>query len=131
MTSPLDGPLKRAIAKGFQGKLTLGVLRRETSSGLDSKGDPTTPTKQDISFNGIREDFSLFTKANAGIPETDVKILILLGSMSANLTPKKDDLIYLKSPWNQWYKCRRLLTIDPAGASCSLQAYAVSGIAAP
>lgn len=132
MASPLEGALKRQIAKGFAGKLTLGVLRRSTSSGLDSWGDPLPPTITDISFNGIRQDFSLYTKANAGIPETDVNILILLGSMKpVELTPKKDDLVYMRKPWNQWYQCRRVLSIDPAGASCNLQAFAVSGIAAP
>ena len=132
MVSPLEGALKRAIAKGFTGKLTLGVLRRSETSGVDSWGDPLPPTTTDITFNGIREDFSAFTKAQAGIPETDVKILILLGSMKpSELTPKKDDLVYMKKPWNQWYMCRRVLSIDPAGASCNLQAYAVSGLEAP
>jgi hypothetical protein len=131
MASPLEGSLKRAIAKGFAGKLTLGVLRRSTSSGVDDKGDALPPTTTDTRFNGIRSDFSAFSKAQAGIPETDVKILVLLGSMKPEITPKKDDLIYMRRPWNQWYMCRRVLTIDPAGASCELQAYAVSGLAAP
>ena len=125
MVSLLEGELQRRIAKAFKGRLTLGTLRRTDSSGVDSFGDAIASTSTDIGFEGIREDFSLFYKANSGVPETDVKILILLGSMTTLITPKEDDLIFMKTPWNKWYKCRRVLTIDPAAASCTLQAYEV------
>jgi hypothetical protein len=125
MTSPLEGQLKKAIAAGFKGRLTKGTLRRATIGGLDSWGDPLPASSVDVAFEGIRESFSAPFMARAGIPDTDVSILILLGSMSPGLMPKQDDVVYMKAPWNKWYKCRKVLEIDPAGASCRLQAYEI------
>lgn len=125
MASLLERQLKQQIAKAFKGKLTKGTLRRTESAGLDSWGDPLANTTTDSAFEGIREDFSALYKAQAGIPDTDVGILILLGSMRPEITPKQDDLVFLKTPWNKWYKCRRVISIDPAGASCRLQAYEI------
>jgi hypothetical protein len=125
MVSLLEGQLKERIAKGFQGKLTLGTLRRVTTTGLDNKGDETSPVTTDVGFEGIRQSFSALYKAQAGIPETDVKILILLGSITTGVTPRESDMIYLKAPWNRWHKVRRILETDPARASCLVQAYEI------
>lgn len=121
----LEGALKAQIAKSFKGKLTLGTIRREVTTAVDSKGDVTPVTPTTFVFEGIRDSFSLFTKANSGIPETDVAILVLLGSVKPVTLPVKDDKIYLKAPWNNWYQVRRVLEIDPAGASCKLQCYSI------
>jgi hypothetical protein len=125
MASLLEGALKQSIASAFKGKLTLGTLRRVSSTTVDSKGNPVPGTASTFTFEGIREDFSLFSKANSGIPETDVKILVLLGSLNPVTTIKKDDVLYLSTPWLKWYKVRRILAVDPAGASCSVQAYEI------
>jgi len=125
MTSLLVSGIKTKVAAAFKGKLTLGTIRRETTVGLNALGDPTTPTVTTFSFEGIREDFSKWYKAQSGIPETDVGILVLLGSVVPATTPKQDDLIFLSAPWSLWYKVRNVLSIDPAGATARLQAYEV------
>lgn len=125
MTSLLEGALKAQIAKGFKGKLTLGTIRRGTATTVDDAGNDVSGTPTEYACEGIRESFSTYTKAAANIPDTDVSILILLGSVKPATTPVTNDLIYLKAPWNRWHKVRRVLEIDPAGASAKLQAYEV------
>lgn len=124
MVSLLEGKLKTKIAAAFNGKLTRGTIRRETPTGVNSGGSPNNPTVTTAGFNGIRESFSAFYKAQANIPETDVSILILLGSTT--IEPKQDDLVYLDKPWYKWHKVRRVLTVDPAQASMKVQAYEVA-----
>lgn len=114
------------MAKSFRGKLTRGTLRRDTVTATDNSGDPTARSTATFEFHsGIRESFSASFMVRAGIPETDVSILILLGSLNPETVPKADDLIYLRAPWNVWHKCRRVLEIDPAGASARLQVYEI------
>ena len=125
MVSLLDSALKQKVAAAFKGKLTRGILRKTAGVTRDSNGDRSTGTVTTYTFEGIREDFSLFHKANSGIPETDVRILLILGSLNPATTVQKDNQIYLNTPWNAWYQVRRVLTIDPAGASCSVQAYEI------
>jgi len=125
MTSLLVSGLKNKIAAAFKGKLTLGTLRRESFTGLDADGDPTGTTTATYTFEGIRESFTARYKAQAGIPDTDVAILILLGSCKPAVTPTQNDKIYLQAPWNAWFQVRKVLEIDPAGASARLQAYEI------
>lgn len=125
MVSLLDSAIKRKVAAAFKGKLTTGIMRRSVPGGLDSNGDASAPTVTTFTFEGIREDFSLYSKANAGIPDTDVAIMVLLGSLVPTTTVKKDDQLYLGTPWEQWYQVRRVISIDPAGATAKYQAYAI------
>lgn len=125
MTSLLEGALKAKIARSFKGKLTLGSIRRETATTVDNLGNDVPSTPSTFTFEGIREDFSAYYKANAGIPDTDVSILVLLGSVKPVTTPVSSDKIYLQAPWNKWYQVRKVLSIDPAGASAKLQAYEI------
>lgn len=125
MVSLLEGTLKARIAAGFKGKLTTGTLRRDTAGAVDSAGDATTPTVTTYTINGIRDSFSASYLAQTGIPITDVRILVLLGSVVPATTPVEDDAIYLNAPWNRWHQVRRVLEIDPAGASCLLQAFEI------
>jgi hypothetical protein len=127
MTSLLEGALKAKIATAFKGKLTTGTLRRVTAGGLNSLGDPITPTTTNYPFvSGIRESFSVAFAARAGIPVTDVRILILLGSIvPPTIVPVADDLVFLSTPWNKWHKVRAVISIDPAAASAVLQAYEI------
>ncbi len=128
MVSLLEGKLKAKIAQGFKGKLTKGVLRRSVATGLDSRGNPTAPTITSFNFEGIRESWSALYKANAGIPDTDVSILILQGSFKpvTVITKADEDAeIFLDKPWNAWFQVRKVLEVDPAGASARLQCYEI------
>jgi hypothetical protein len=112
------------VAAGFKGKLTKGTLHRPGSTTVDDFGDDVPGTPETYAIGEcIREDFSAFYRVQAGIPDTDVSILILLGTVAT--VPRKDDFVYLKTPWNRWHKIRRILTIDPAGASGKYQAFEV------
>ncbi|PWJ81484.1 hypothetical protein C7441_11015 [Pseudaminobacter salicylatoxidans] len=119
--SPLDA-MKAQIAKGFKGKLRKGMIRRMVpGTGVDDFGDPVGMVPADFSFEGIRESFDASWAASAGIPSTDVGILVLLGSTAVE--PKQGDTVQIEGMWHQ---VRRVLDIDPAGASMRLQAYEVS-----
>ena len=124
MVSPLEGSLKKQVAAGFKGYLLNGTIRRSTPTGVDAKGDGTAPTITTAPFEGIRGSFSAFVRAQAGIPETDVSILVLLGSTT--MEPRKDDLINIPKGSAKWYNVRRIVDIDPAGATANCQAYEVS-----
>lgn len=125
MVSYLEGALKRKIAAGFAGRLTRGRLRRVGSSTMDEAGDLEESSASTFTFEGIRESFSATFRAQAGIPEKDVSILILLGSLVPETTPLPDDEVYLGAPWQKWHKLRSILEIDPAGASAKCQAYEI------
>ena len=128
MVSLLESKLKAAIAKGFQGKLLQGTLRREAPAGRDTYGDATGAVITTFTFEGIRETWTARYKAMAGIPETDVSILILQGSFNPVTVVTKEDqnsYIYMSTPWLAWYKVRNVLEVDPAGASARLQVYEV------
>ncbi len=83
MTSFLEGPLKKAIAQGFRGRLSKGTLRRYTYT-IDSKGDRIPGSHIDYPFEGTRDDFDARYRMQAGIPEKDVRVLVLLGSTNAD-----------------------------------------------
>lgn len=126
MASPLAGSLSKQLAKGFKGRLLSGTVRRYTFT-RDTKGNPEPTGKTDYTFaSGIREDFDARWRTQAGIPDTDVGILILLGSIS--ITPgQNDDIMFNSGPYaGAWYHVRQVLSIDPAGASVRLQAYQIA-----
>lgn len=128
MVSLLDAKLRQTVAKAFKGKLTKGTFRRVSSTSLNSLGDPVMGTPTDYAFEGIRATFSAFYKAQSGIPETDISILVIQGSLNPATSITKldqDQLIFLKTPWNKWYKIRRVLRIDPANATAELQCYEI------
>lgn len=115
----LDGQIRNAIAAGFKGKLLKGSLTRTTpGGGLDKYGDPVTPTQATYPCEGFVESFSAFYRAQAGIPDTDVKILLIAGLI--NTVPVKDDRVTFRGVT---YQIRRVLDIDPAEASYQLQGY--------
>lgn len=118
--SPLDG-MKKAIAKGFKGKLRVGTIRRMVpGTGVDEFGDPVDEVPATFDFEGTRENFDASWAASAGIPETDVGILVLLGSTT--IEPKQSDMVLIES---KWHSVRKVLDIDPASATARLQAYEV------
>lgn len=115
----LDGQIRNAIASGFAGRLLKGTLTRTTpGGGLDKYGDPISPTTTTYPCEGFVENFSAFYRAQAGIPDTDVKILLIAGLIDT--VPQKDDRVTFRGTV---YQIRRVLEIDPAEASYTLQGY--------
>jgi hypothetical protein len=119
-----NGYIRKAIARGFNGRLLNGVLRRKTAASVNTFGDPTY-VNTDYPFQGIREDFDAAYRERALIPATDAKILVILGSIkptSANITPQQNDSIQIDG---SWWKVRKVLEVDPARASAELQSYRI------
>jgi len=120
VASPLVSQIRKQLAAGFKGKLLPGVIRKFIYT-VDQYGDRQTIGYNDYPFkSGIREAFDARYRAQALIPETDVKLLILLGSTSVQ--PAQADKVQLQG---LWYEVRQVLEIDPATASISLQCFAV------
>ncbi|MES0071932.1 hypothetical protein [Mesorhizobium sp. M0058] len=123
MASLLEGPLARTVARAFRGKLSDGVLRRESATTTDALGDPVSPTPATFTFNGIRESFDATFRAQAGIPQTDVGVLVLLESVTPRTAPERGDQVYIKA---QWHQVREILDQDPASATMRLQCFEIS-----
>jgi hypothetical protein len=124
MASQLEGKLAKTVARAFKGKLTDGVLRREVpGTGNDEFGDPNAGTTLTFTFNGIRETFDAAFRNRAGIPQTDVGVLVLLQSVEPRTVPRQGDQIYIKA---QWLKIREILDQDPADATMRVQCFAIS-----
>jgi hypothetical protein len=121
MASLLEGALAKAIYQGFKGKLLKGVLTRTTPGGtLDANGDPTSVTPSTFTFEGFAENFTAFYRAQAGIPDGDVSILIL--AQSIGTVPNKDDRVTLRGAT---YQLRKQVEQDPANATYRWSGYVV------
>lgn len=129
MVSLLEGKLKKVIAQKFHRRLLKGVINRKTPTTVNSFGDPVPGTAQTFTFEGIRESFDASYAARAGIPQTDVKVLVLLGSVKPETQPRQNDYIYIGVP-QRWHQVRHILAEDPAGASMDLQCYEIDGLPA-
>lgn len=115
----LESQIRNEIAKGFKGRLLKGSLTRSTpGGGLDSYGDPVAVTTRSYPCEGIVESFKATFRAIAGIPDTDVKILLIGGLVEVE--PQKDDRITFRGVT---YQVRQILEIDPANATYVLQGY--------
>jgi hypothetical protein len=122
VTSFLAGSLAKQIARGFKGKLLVGTIRRAGPYTLDDFGDSVSSGNTTYAFTGMRESFDARYRAQALIPETDVKILVLLASVIPPITPVQSDQILINGEWHQ---VRRVLDVDPASATMSLQAFVI------
>lgn len=111
MASMLDSAIKEMVAQGFKGRLSKGVLRRTVVTARDDRGNPSSSTVRSYAFDGIRDSFNAAFAAQAGIKETDVRILIIAGSLK--VAPTIDDKVFIRG---QWFQLRRLVDTDPAGA---------------
>lgn len=118
MASLLETEIASIIWKGLRGKLLSGTLRHATLGAVDSYGD-AAKTISTVSVEGIVDNYSAFYKKSAGIPESDVRILLLSGSTAR--VPQKDDQIKFR---NQWYQVREV-SKDPANATWVLQSFAI------
>lgn len=100
-----------------------GILRREEANSLDANGDPIPGTVTNYSVQGIRDNFAAHYALLYGIPQTDVRIVLILGLIKPATMPQKDDKIFIRG---EWYQVRRVLEVDPANASVTLQAFQVA-----
>lgn len=116
----LDGQIAAAIYNGFKGKLLAGTLRRSVPGvGVDDFGDAVPDTISEFPFEGIRESYSAAYRAAAGIPQEDVRFLVIAGSITT--APKRDDQVRLGS--GPWHQVREIEAIDPATATYNLQCF--------
>lgn len=125
MASVLDGKLRNSIARAFRGRLKKGLIRNYTNAQLDDFGDAVfSEPAEEARFEGIQEAFNAMWAAQAGIPDTDVGVLIILGSIRPqSVEPGQDSLIYIEK---QWLRARRILGTDPANATMRLQCYVIT-----
>lgn len=114
MVSPLQSQIKKQIAQGFKGRLLACVLRKEVPGPPDEYGDATPGTVTDYAYEGIRDTFTLQFAEAAGVPVTDAKLLVLMGSIKPATTPGQDDKVKVR---DEWFQLRRKVAADPAGAS--------------
>lgn len=128
----LDGGLAGSIYRGFKGKLLKGVIRQPAVAAdavLDGHGDPTAAGTRDIKIEGFTEGYSRFTRAQAGIPATDLKLNIFAAS-APGTTPAIDNLARLDRKaggrtTSQWYQIRGPVEIDPGGVLWVCQAFEI------
>ncbi len=120
MASLLESSIKKQVASAFKGILLEGTLRRPGSTAVDSFGDPIPGVAVTFSFEGIRESFNASYAADAGIPVTDIKVLIIAGLMSTD--PLKDDQVLIRG---QWHQVREIRERDPANATHILQCFEI------
>lgn len=73
------------------------------------------------SFDGFRDTFSAMFAAQAGIPVTDARILIIAGSLT--VTPVKDDQVKVGG---DWFQLRQLTARDPAGATFEFAGFQIA-----
>jgi len=112
----LDGDIADAIASGFDGLLLNGTLRKNATAGRDSNGDPITASA-DYAVQGMQDTYSAVIRKMAGIPETDVKLLLIAGLCGA--APAIGDKVQMNG---QWFQIRDV-SIDPAGATYECQSF--------
>ena len=122
MASLLESKFAKQIARGFKGKLLKGVIQRNAGATRDAHGDTIPGAPVSYAFEGVREDFSAFIRAQAGIPDTDVKILFITG---LTLTvPMRGDYVKFRK-FDQWYHLVKNITKDTAEAHQVWQASVV------
>jgi hypothetical protein len=128
VASPLDTMIARAVAQGFTGRLLPGVLLREVPVSVNDSGDPIGGSLLTFTCQGIRDHFSAAFAAAAGIPTTDVRILLISGLIQPTTTARIDDMIRMRDDGGtqQWHKVRAVLTVDPANAHVVLQCFEIA-----
>lgn len=117
----VDSPagIRSQIAKGFKGKLFVGVLTRKVNGVPNDHGIPSVVTEK-YRVEGFVDGYSAFYRNQAGIPENDVKIILIAGN--SDIEPVKNDTI--KFPRYPAYQVRAI-DIDPAYATFECQSFKV------
>lgn len=124
MASLLEGEIAKRVYSAFKGKLLSGTLRRESvdeSSGLDEFGDPITQDASTWDCQGFVDEYSEFIRAQARIPDTDLKISIFAKSLPSGIRPVQGDQVKFRGTW---YQLRNADT-DPAEALWVCRGYEI------
>lgn len=95
---------------------------------MNEFGDPVVDSFDTYTFEGIRDNFNRAFAATAGIPITDVRILIILGLIKPTTLPQVDDKIRIRGAdgTQVWHQVRTVLTVDPANAHIVLQCFEIT-----
>lgn len=112
--------IRTEIQRGFAGKLRTCTLMRMVSGEQDELGDALAPTKKTWKFDGMRDSFNAAFAAQAGIPTTDVRILIIAGSLATE--PRIDDKIQCEG---RWFQLRQRVSVDPATATYTYSGFEI------
>lgn len=120
MVSFLDpSQLRAKLAQGFKGKLLIGVLTRTAYGDVDDHGNPVE-TKFVHRVEGFVDNYSAFYRQQSGIPENDVRIILIAGLGAVD--PIKDDVVkFVNFPE---YKIRQVST-DPGLAHYDCQSFGI------
>ena len=112
----LDGDIADAIAGGFDGLLLTGTLQKTTVTGRDNYGDPIYTTSTSA-VQGFLDTYSAIMIAAAGIPATDVRVILIAGLCAA--APAISDKVTLGGTT---YQIRNIAR-DPANATYDMQCF--------
>lgn len=121
----LDGGLDRSIYSGFRGKLLKGVIRQAGPGGAnDPHGDPIATAAPLTPIEGFTDTYSAFTRAQAGIPSSDVRVNFFAAS-APGVRPREGNHVRFdrRGAGSTWYQLRGLIEIDPANVLWSCQAF--------
>lgn len=111
--------LRAELAKGFKGKLLVGVLTRKVNGAVDDYGIPSTVEEKYI-VEGFVDNYSAFYRQSAGIPINDVNVVLIAGNCDTD--PIKDDRV--KFPNYPNYQIR-VVDVDPAIGHYECQSFSV------
>ena len=130
MVGILDGSIAQSIYDGFKDKLLTGTYWQRSvpdSGGLDALGDPQDVASTSYTFQGFVDLYSAVTRAQAGIPDTDLKVCIFAKSLTVE--PQRDGIVKITGPAGSVYHGKfyqvREKRIDPAGALWELQSFEI------
>lgn len=127
MAGLLDGQLASAIYAGFKNKLLKGALRRASPiGGVNDLGDPVAVNVQTWAMQGFTDQYSAYYRAQAGIPDTDLKVCIFGKGLPSGIRPRKDDQVsFTQAGITTWYQLRAI-GVDPANALYECQAFQIT-----
>jgi|GEM_PF-3368827 len=110
----LDGDLKEVFGSVFA-PLLLDATISNTGLVPDGKGGWTEGAENSSAAKGMVEEYKAYERAQANIPSTDVKLIIL--QKDVTVTPTLDSVITIRS---QTYSVQAI-DQDPAQASWTIQ----------
>jgi hypothetical protein len=116
--SLLDGGIARMVGNGLDFMMLDGALVQANASAVDEHGVPIETTTI-YAFRGFTEDYTAAYRAMAGIPLTDIAVMIV--ASSTDRTPAIDDQIVIRG---KTYRVRAV-TSDPAYAMWACQCFEV------
>jgi hypothetical protein len=117
MVSPLLGSLAATINSAMSSLFIDATLTRQVvpSSPSYDPADPPAPVPVNYSCKAVRDRYSVSDKRNPNIIQGDVKILVLVNSLSVE--PQKDDLITIQGASFSVVD----FDVDPANALWTIQ----------